>query len=183
MACQITGVSNVYWTVQSISKKTPKLRVTGLCEGNSPVTGEFATQRTSNAQNDSIWWRHHDQVMFFSPTRYPPGSHIKGNKQIRPAWGPAGFYIKVHAPTWGPRGFCWPKMGPTFAAWTLPCGLSAYSYSLIFLIGRFLVGWCGLRHVSGHISFLSQPWPKLCLHFGLGRRSQQYIKPNIQRML
>ena len=23
------------------SKKTPKLRVTGLCEGNSPVTGEF----------------------------------------------------------------------------------------------------------------------------------------------
>ena len=23
------------------SKKTPKLRVTGLCEGNSPMTGEF----------------------------------------------------------------------------------------------------------------------------------------------
>ena len=27
------------------SKKTSKLRVTGLCAGNSPVTGEFATQR------------------------------------------------------------------------------------------------------------------------------------------
>ena len=26
---------------KSRSKKTPKLRVTGLCEGNSPVTGEF----------------------------------------------------------------------------------------------------------------------------------------------
>ena len=36
------------------------LRVTGLCEGNSPVTGEFPTQRVSNAENLSIWWRHHD---------------------------------------------------------------------------------------------------------------------------
>ena len=42
------------------SKKTSKLRVTGLCEGNSPVTGEFPTQRTSNAENVSTWWRHHD---------------------------------------------------------------------------------------------------------------------------
>ena len=41
------------------SKKTSKLRVTGLCEGNSPVTGEFPTERASNAENGSIWWRHH----------------------------------------------------------------------------------------------------------------------------
>ena len=41
------------------SKKTSKLCVTGLCEGNSPVTGEFHTQRTGNAENVSIWWRHH----------------------------------------------------------------------------------------------------------------------------
>ena len=41
-------------------KKTPKLRVTGLCEGNSPGTGEFPAQRASNAENASIWWRHHD---------------------------------------------------------------------------------------------------------------------------
>ena len=27
------------------SKKTSKLRITGLCEGNSPVTGEFPAQR------------------------------------------------------------------------------------------------------------------------------------------
>ena len=32
------------------SKKTSKLRVTGLCEGNSPETGEFPTQRASNAE-------------------------------------------------------------------------------------------------------------------------------------
>ena len=43
------------------SNKTSKLRVTGLCEGNSPVTGEFPAQRASNAENVSIWWRHHEK--------------------------------------------------------------------------------------------------------------------------
>ena len=41
------------------SKKTSKLRVTGLCAGNSPVTGEFPAQMATNAENVSIWWRHH----------------------------------------------------------------------------------------------------------------------------
>ena len=41
------------------SKKIWKLRVTGLCAGNSPVTGEFPAQMASNAENVSIWWRHH----------------------------------------------------------------------------------------------------------------------------
>ena len=41
------------------SRKTSKLRVTGLCEGNSPVTGEFPAQMASSAENVSIWWRHH----------------------------------------------------------------------------------------------------------------------------
>ena len=41
------------------SKKTSNLRVTGLCEGNSPGTGEFPTQMASNAENVSIWWRLH----------------------------------------------------------------------------------------------------------------------------
>ena len=38
------------------SKQTSKLRVIGLCEGNSPMTGQSA----SNAEKDSIWWRHHE---------------------------------------------------------------------------------------------------------------------------
>ena len=41
-------------------KETSKLRVTGLCEGNSPVTGKFPAQRASNAENVSIWWHHND---------------------------------------------------------------------------------------------------------------------------
>ena len=44
------------------SKKTSKLRVTGLCTGNSPVTGEFPAQRDSNAENVSIWLRHHENT-------------------------------------------------------------------------------------------------------------------------
>ena len=43
------------------SKKTSKLRVTGLCAGNSPGTGEFPAQMASYAENVSIWWRHHDK--------------------------------------------------------------------------------------------------------------------------
>ena len=41
------------------SKKTSKLRVTGLCVGNSPVTADYPAQMASNAENISIWWRHH----------------------------------------------------------------------------------------------------------------------------
>ena len=41
------------------SKKTSKLRVTGIFAGNSSVPGEFPAQMASNAENVSIWWRHH----------------------------------------------------------------------------------------------------------------------------
>ena len=60
-------------------KKTSKLRVTGLCVGNSPVTGEFPAQMTSNAENVSIWWRHHavillDMTIFGRTTMFEPHS-------------------------------------------------------------------------------------------------------------
>ena len=42
------------------TKKTSKLCVTGLCEGNPPLTGGFSSQRASRAENVSIWWRHHE---------------------------------------------------------------------------------------------------------------------------
>ena len=45
------------------SKKTSKLRVTDLCEGNSPVTGEFPAQMACNAENVSISWRHHEMSL------------------------------------------------------------------------------------------------------------------------
>ena len=66
MASQITSLAIVYSTVYSRrrSKETSKLRVTGLCEGNSPVTGGFPAPRASNAKK-SIWWRHHVDTDWF----------------------------------------------------------------------------------------------------------------------
>ena len=66
MASQIISLTIVYSTVYSgayvgniSAKRTSKLGVTGLCEENSPVTDVLPTQRASNAENVSIWWRHH----------------------------------------------------------------------------------------------------------------------------
>ena len=52
MASQITSPTIVYLNVYSRrrSNKIWKLRVAGLYGGNSPVIGEFPTQRTSNAE-------------------------------------------------------------------------------------------------------------------------------------
>ena len=62
-ASQITSLTTVYAIVyRARSKKTLKLRVTGLCAGNSPETVEFPTQMASNAENVSIWWRHHEHT-------------------------------------------------------------------------------------------------------------------------
>ena len=44
------------------SKKTSKLRVIGLCEGNSSMTSEFHAQMASNVENVSIWWRHNGSL-------------------------------------------------------------------------------------------------------------------------
>ena len=65
-AYQITGVSIICSTSRSSAdqrkqqSRASKLRVTGLCEGNPPVTGGFPSQRASNAENVFIWWRHRD---------------------------------------------------------------------------------------------------------------------------
>ena len=48
MASQITSLKSVFSTVY------PKLRVTGLCAWNSPVTSEFPAQKDSNAEIISI---------------------------------------------------------------------------------------------------------------------------------
>ena len=61
LAAQITSLNDCLpnLSFRRRSKKTSKLRVTGLCAGNSPVTGEFPAQRASNVENVSIWWRRH----------------------------------------------------------------------------------------------------------------------------
>ena len=58
--------------IQAQIKETSKLPITGLCAGNSPVTGEFPqefpddrwipAQMASNAENVSIRWLHHGML-------------------------------------------------------------------------------------------------------------------------
>ena len=64
MAYQITilTIVNSNCLFRRRSKKTSKLRLTGLCVGNSPVTGEFRAQMARIAENVSIWWCDHDDV-------------------------------------------------------------------------------------------------------------------------
>ena len=58
-------------------KKPSKLRVTGLCAGNSPEAGEFPAQKTSNAEKVSIWWRHHEACII-QLVSYRLVRHISG---------------------------------------------------------------------------------------------------------
>ena len=62
MASQITSVSIVYSTVYSSAdqRNIRAPRHWPLC-GQS---GEFSAQRVSNAENVSIWWRHHDGIQY-----------------------------------------------------------------------------------------------------------------------
>ena len=68
------------------SKKTSKLRVTGLCAGNSPGTGEFTAQMASYAEYVSIWWRHHGKH------KSCEGSPTKGQKCGKPFHVPASSW-------------------------------------------------------------------------------------------
>ena len=68
-------------------KKTSKLRVTGLCVGNSPGTGEFPAQMASNAENIAIGWRHHVPQ---KPSNYEDGI----------AWK-RGIAFHIADPLWG----------------------------------------------------------------------------------
>ena len=68
IASQITSLTIVYSTVHlGADQSKSKLRVTGLCVGNSPVTGEFPAQMATNAENISIWWRHHEHGACWCP--------------------------------------------------------------------------------------------------------------------
>ena len=86
MASQITMITSLTTVCSTVysrrrSKKTSKLLVTGLCAGNSLVTGESPAQRASNGENVSSWWRHQasvDCITCTLPCLYPtcPIEHI-----------------------------------------------------------------------------------------------------------
>ena len=95
MSSQITSLTIVYSTVYSgadQTKKTSKRRVTGLCAGNSPGTGEFPAQMASNAENVSIWWRLHvtsQTTPHTSPWQAPVWCEWFGENDHVIAWPPS----------------------------------------------------------------------------------------------
>ena len=75
-----------------IKENTKAPRHWPLC-GNSSVTGEFPTQKASNAENVSIWWRHHVLARHpFAQIMHATSWHghtfrITGPFQLLPNWG------------------------------------------------------------------------------------------------
>ena len=74
IASPITRDSIIYSTVffRRGPKKTSKLHVIGLCEGNAPMTGEFPAQRASNAGNVFISWRSEDIFVLLGTKFHQP---------------------------------------------------------------------------------------------------------------
>ena len=64
------------------SKKTSKLRGTGFCEGNSSVTGEFPSQRTSIAENVSFQSRYHDNASLQSYVNDFSNTNVANMKNV-----------------------------------------------------------------------------------------------------
>ena len=64
MAPQITSLIIVYSTVYSDAdqRKHQSSASLAFCAEKSPGTGEFLAQMASNAENVSIWWRHHAKL-------------------------------------------------------------------------------------------------------------------------
>ena len=91
------------------SKKRSKLRVTGLCDGNPPVTGGFPSQRASNMKM-SPWtrpgysWAHHQPR---------PGFNIK-NVPFQ-----VSQIAKFMGPTWPVLSGRYPAAGLSHAAWAV----------------------------------------------------------------
>ena len=64
-ASQITSFMIVHSTVYSNADQRKHQRSEWLAFVREPVTGEFPAQRASNAENVSIWWRHHENVAVY----------------------------------------------------------------------------------------------------------------------
>ena len=72
------------------SKKTSKLCVTGLCVRNSSGTGEFPAQMASNAENVSIWWRHHGRSY---PINMLSAAHLNSYSPGQNGRHVAGYFL------------------------------------------------------------------------------------------
>ena len=157
------------------SKKTSKLRLTGLCEGNSPVTGEFPAQRASNAENFSIRWRHH-VLTFARPFRsIPPKSIITRFATLR-----ITFLTILDVTGWNIRG-CQEFKFKLFIPST------ASNHSIVFLVNfccfdplragpNLREVWLGLWYLqAGDILISISIWNSIIYNVSLGHICERRI--------
>ena len=84
MASQITIVTQPFIQAQIKENiKAPRRRP--LC-WNSPVTGDFPVQMAGNAENVSIWWRHHDISQQSLLHNFLMTSSLYGNDVVLSSW-------------------------------------------------------------------------------------------------
>ena len=159
-----------------ISKKTSKLRVTGLCAGSSPGTGEFPAKMASYAENVSIWWRYHG-------TNYPQHVTIPDSKVHGATMGP----------TWVRQDPGRPHVGPIWSPVNSPHkGQWRGSSFDVFLICAWINAWVNnreagdLRRYRAHNDVTETPyltstgklWGVYCEDFR--KNWPRYIKTRLQ---
>ena len=135
------------------SKKTSKPRATGLCAGNSPGTGEFPAQMASNAENVSIWWRHHDLIP----------NHIKTQQLTHCPLGDAEIISKLYFSNSFYELISW-VIHENFFRWLLWNPIDDKSILVQVMAWR--------RQATSH--YLSQCWPRSMLSYGVTR--PQWVK-------
>ena len=116
------------------SKKPSKLRLTGLCVGNSPGTGEFPAQMASNAKNVSIWWCHHDMTRYlhrywYNRVKLNRNTYISNfrNKRNWRVWRP----LEVGHDQRSYVGHVWP-LGHIWASGNAQIGAKSSNFRLVW---------------------------------------------------
>ena len=151
MASQITSLAIVYSIIYSGTDQRKHQSSTCLCAGNSPLTGEFPAQKASNAENVSIWWRHHGGVAGW-PSTMLTISDGQIWKHFPRSWS---FVLVIH---W------WPVNSPHKGQWR--------GALMFYVIGGQINGWvknCEAgnlkRQFAGHSLTSGDPkssgWPKV----------------------
>ena len=97
-------------------KKTSKLQITGLCEGNSPVTSE-SPHKGPVTQKMCLF---DDVIMLVHSSSIPAASAT--------AMWITALIARFMGPTWGPYGADRTQVGPMLAPWTLLSGWNLYPF-------------------------------------------------------
>ena len=141
------------------SKKTSKLRVAGLCVGNSPVAGEFPTQMVCNAENVSIWWRHH--VHWFSCLMHPNSvSH-----SLRTQCQPNSVSMSAHDAWWGGDAGDSPHKHNSIAGMRLLMRVYGFWYAGFMddsKVGRSIIGILDRYHDTIYSTLTSYDFVSTC---------------------